>query len=71
MARQKKKRNKRYTGADAAQTGPVVHRYEAVERSRFGQWWYENKAKARIGGIVALVIAAIVVLISGVVGLFH
>jgi hypothetical protein len=43
MAKQKKKRNKVYTGAEAAITRPVVTRISATNRSRFGQWWFEHK----------------------------
>lgn len=46
MAKPKKKRTKRYQGEDArthVQNSPVVHRYEAVERNRLSQWWYERK----------------------------
>jgi hypothetical protein len=47
MAKQKKKRNKSYTGADAAVTRPVITRISAVNRSRVGQWWFDNKRLAK------------------------
>lgn len=48
----KKKRNKVYSGADAAESKPVVHRYKAVVRSPLGEWWHENKKRLRIGGMI-------------------
>jgi len=39
----KKKRNKQYTGIDAAVTKPSVTRISAANRSKFGQWWFERK----------------------------
>lgn len=71
MSKTKKKRTKRYQGADAAVQGPVVHRYEAVERSRLGQWWYDHKARARIAGIIVAVVLVITLIVSGVLSLFH
>lgn len=55
MSKHKKKRNKQYTGADAAAStkGPVVHRYVAVQRSPLGEWWHDHKRAAKITGIVA------------------
>lgn len=60
MAKRKKKRNKVYSGQDAAIKQPVVHRYEAVERSVFGEWWLAKKRVIKIGGGAVLVIAFIV-----------
>lgn len=42
MSKQKK-RKKVYTGEDAKITQPTVHRFSAVDRGRFGQWWFERK----------------------------
>ena len=66
----KKKRNKRYTGADAAQ-GPVLHRYEAVERTRIGQYVHDHKLRVRIIGIAAAVAGGLALLISAIVTVFH
>ncbi len=60
MPKQKKKRNKKYTGADAAVTRPVITRMEAVNRSRFGQWWFEKKRIVRPLLITTLVIGVVV-----------
>ena len=43
MAKQKKKRNKKYTGADAAVVRPSVTKVQAVSRSPLGQWWFDHK----------------------------
>ncbi|MCE7936855.1 hypothetical protein DYH10_03680 [Candidatus Saccharibacteria bacterium CPR2] len=59
MGKNKRKRSKKYTGEDAVRQAPVVHRYSAVERSKFGQWWQDNKVSVLMRlaqiGIVALV----------------
>jgi hypothetical protein len=59
MSKQKKKRNKSYTGADAAMTRPVITRISAVNRNRIAQWWFDNKRIAKpiliTAGVVALI----------------
>ncbi len=60
MAKQKKKRNKVYTGADASVTRPTVTRISAENRNKAQQWWFEKKRFAKpvlIGVAVAIVIA--------------
>jgi len=61
--RNKKKRNKVYTGADAAAQGPTIHRYKAVQRSKLGQWWHEKKRVVKIVSITAIILLIIVWLI--------
>ncbi len=60
MAKQKKKRNKAYTGTDAAVTRPTITRIEAVNRNKVSQWWFEKKRIAKpaliTSGVVILVI---------------
>lgn len=57
MSKKAKKRTKRYHGEDAKRpqasqsSEPVVHRYEAVERSRLGEWWQPRKKLFRFGAI--------------------
>lgn len=58
MSNKQKKRTKRYQGEDAKQnqavsSQPVVHRYEAVERSKAGEWWNGKKRIVRLGAIVS------------------
>lgn len=58
MSKKQKKRTKRYQGEDAKRPNapttpePVVHRYEAVERSKFGEWLQPRKRALRAAGIV-------------------
>jgi len=67
--KQKKKRNKVYTGADAAISRPVITKISAVNRNPIAQWWFDHKRIARPVIIIALVIIAIVILIIGIVGI--
>ncbi|HKX72932.1 MAG TPA: hypothetical protein VJM32_02885 [Candidatus Saccharimonadales bacterium] len=59
MSKKNKKRNKPYTGADAAPSQPVVHKYIAVQRSPLGEWWHTRKKGiilgAKIGGVSIIV----------------
>ncbi len=61
--KQKKKRNKVYTGADAAIARPVVVKISAVNRSKVGQWWFDHKRIARPIIITVVVIAVVTFLI--------
>ena len=45
--KQKKKRNKQYTGVDAAISKPVVTRISAVNRNKVSQWWFDHKKIAK------------------------
>ncbi len=47
MGKNKKKRNKKYTGADAAVAQPVITKIEAVNRNKLAQWWFDNKKMAK------------------------
>lgn len=60
MAKQKKKRNKSYTGTDAKVTRPAVTRMTAANRNRLQQWWFDNKRLSKpilIAAGVAIVVA--------------
>lgn len=52
----KKKRNKAYTGPDAAKAQPTFTRIKAVDRSPLGEWWHEHKRQVKLvsiaGGVV-------------------
>lgn len=67
MAKQKKKRNKAYRGQDAKLTQPQVIRFEAANRNRVSQWWFEKKRVAKpaliASGVVLLLVWLIVELI--------
>lgn len=59
MAKQKKKRNKTYTGVDASVSRPTVTRISAVKRNIVQQWWFEKKRIAKpviIAAVVALIV---------------
>lgn len=62
MAKQKKKRNKKYQGSEAA-ARPSVTRVSAVNRSKPGQWWFDHKRVAKPVAI-ATGVAVVVVLIA-------
>lgn len=63
MGKQKKKRNKKYTGRDAAMTRPSITRVQAVNRSRLGQWWHDRKRVLKPILIVSTVVIVVVWLI--------
>jgi hypothetical protein len=64
MGKNKKKRNKIYTGTDAAMTKPVITKISAINRSKPAQWWFDNKRIAKpvliATGIVLFVILIII-----------
>lgn len=63
MAKQKKKRNKVYSGVDASASRPTVTRIEAVNRNIVQQWWFEKKRIVKPVGIASGVIVIIIWLI--------
>lgn len=72
MSKHKKKRNKAYTGVDAAVTKPIVTRISAANRSKTGQWWFEHeklvKQVAKVFGIIVFAIIIIVEIIRILTG---
>ena len=70
MAKVKKKRNKKYTGADAAATRPTITRVQAVNRSKLGQWLFENQKMLKMIRNVLLIGLVIAIIISGIISLF-
>ncbi len=65
MGKNKKKRNKIYTGADAAMTKPVITHISAVNRNKPTQWWFDNKRIAKPVLITSgIVIFAIIIIIQ-------
>lgn len=58
MAKSKKKRNKKYTGVDAAVTKTTVTKISVPDRSPLGKWLHENRKKwaARLAFIAAILI---------------
>lgn len=67
--KQKKKRNKRYHGADAKVTTPSVVRVSAEERSRFKEWWLVYGQLTRIAGAIVGILFVLILLIVGILGL--
>jgi hypothetical protein len=63
MTKQKKKRNKVYTGADAVITRPVVTRISATNRNKVSQWWFDRKTFLKPILITSLVVIVVVWLI--------
>ena len=70
MAKVKKKRNKKYTGADAAATRPTITRVQAVNRGKLGQWLFENQKMLKMIRNVLLIGLIVAIIISGIVSLF-
>ena len=72
MAKQKKKRNKAYTGEGAKMTQPAVTRISAVHRHPLKQWWHDKKRIAKplliVAAVVVVVIWLIVELIRATIG---
>ncbi len=61
--KQKKKRNKQYTGADAAIDKPIVTRISAANRNKLSQWWFDHKRIAKPVLIAVAVVIAVAWLI--------
>ena len=70
MAKVKKKRNKKYTGADAAATRPTITRVQTVNRGKLGQWLFENQKMLKMIRNVLLIGLIVAIIISGIVSLF-
>lgn len=69
MAKQKKKRTKKYSGSGASVAQPTVTRVQAVSRSRVGQWWFDRKRVLKPVLIAMAVVAGLVVVVMQVVQL--
>ena len=70
MAKVKKKRNKKYTGADAAATRLTITRVQAVNRGKLGQWLFENQKMLKMIRNVLLIGLVVAIIISGIISLF-
>lgn len=70
MAKVKKKRNKKYTGADAAATRPTITRVQAVNRGKLGQWLFENQKMLKMTRNILLIGLIVAIIISGIISLF-
>jgi hypothetical protein len=60
MSKQKKKRNKVYSGADASVSRPIITRLEAADRNKLSQWWFDRKKTLKpiliTGAVVILIV---------------
>jgi len=69
MSKKAKKRNKKYTGVGSTSQTPVVTRIVASNRSKFGQWWFENKKLIKTVATVFIIIATLVLIIVEIVSI--
>ncbi len=69
MSKNKKKRNKTYTGADATMVKPVITRIEAVQRSKIGQFWFERKKLIKPILITSGILIAVIILVLQIISL--
>lgn len=71
MAKQKKKRNKAYQGADAKNARPAVVRISAANRSAPRQWLYEHRKSLKPGLIAAGIVVVVIILLVGIIGVIN
>lgn len=70
MSKSKKKRNKKYTGADASTTRPSITKVQAVSRNRLSQWIFERQKAIKLVRNGLLVVLGLAIIISGIISLF-
>ena len=70
MVKQKKKRNKKYSGADSAVKRPTVTKITATNRSAISQWFFEKRQLLRPALAIIGIVALVIVIIAGIVSLF-
>lgn len=71
MTKQRKKRNKAYTGTDAAIDRPIITHISAANRSKLGQWWFDHRRLAKpvlITSGIALIVIVLIVEIVRIAG---
>lgn len=72
MSKKQKKRTKRYSGEDAKTTGvagqnkPVVHHFEAKQRTVIGQWIFDHRRGIKYSLIAAAIVAFIALIVIGI-----
>lgn len=65
MGKNKKKRNKVYTGPGAAVTKPIITKVAATDRSKLAQWYIERKTIVKtVATITAIVIGLTLIIIE-------
>jgi len=70
MGKNKKKRNKHYSGVGSTTTQSSVTRISAVNRNKPAQWWFDNKRLAKPILIASGVALAIIVIIYEIIKTF-
>jgi hypothetical protein len=67
MGKNKKKRNKAYTGPGAAITKPVITKVAAVDRSKLSQWIFEHKSILKTVITVVLIAGAVTFIVLEII----
>ncbi|OYW41892.1 hypothetical protein B7Z28_02005 [Candidatus Saccharibacteria bacterium 32-45-3] len=71
MGKQRKKRNKAYSGIDAAVSKPTVTKITAANRNRASQWWFDRKRVAKpviIASAVIIIVLWLLIELIRIVG---
>lgn len=66
MAKQRKKRNKKYRGKDARIEKPIVTKVKVEDKSKFQRWYEENKNELKLRGVQAGFFGLIALIIYGI-----
>lgn len=69
MSKQKKKRNKQYSGVGSTSSQPTVTKITAVNRTRLGQWWFENKKLIKTVATALIVIATLILIVVEIINI--
>ncbi|MGB4420596.1 MAG: hypothetical protein WBI29_02245 [Candidatus Saccharimonadales bacterium] len=69
MSKKSKKRNKKYTGVGSTSQAPVVTHIVASNRSKFSQWWFDNKKLIKTVATVLIVIVTLVLIIIEIINI--
>lgn len=70
MSKNKKKRNKVYSGPGAAMTKPVITKIEASNRSQVSQWVFERKKALKTGATVFAIAAFVIIIVLQIIHVF-
>lgn len=67
MAKQKKKRNKKYHGEDAKRERPIIKKVVVEDKSKFREWIDDNKTELKIRGAQLSFVAILGLIIYGII----
>lgn len=70
MAKTKKKRGKKYQGQEASKKHVTVTHIQAANRTKVGQWWFDNKRVAKPVLIASGVVGLLIVMILEIISIF-